>query len=796
MEASMNRLRKYGSDYVKKLKSYNATLLRQEGVVHQLEFAGRDIGSLRLFLDDIRDEIALPTRMVTEIGYPYIDRAFLKSYIKTVQALRKTKKELPKPTQIAKKLMADYFTARKKAIARQKKCSVAEVSDRDVFYPTSAEAEKNKVNYLQVGNPNYALSYILSNMMSREIELIKKTDSKDNLAPLSEENVYKEIQSAFSKYHDKYVLFDGKILRCNLKQKGVYFGDDFYLKEGKIVPIDTTKKIIVDGLIIDIETNDIENPIGIPEGNVAIIRDKIKNKKVTIKTNGKVKEIYANGEKILALKKKSGNRSYVTYINFPTITKLPPNGLGSISYLEEARFENLKEVEAGNFRFGLKKLYMPQVEKIDPSNVLDLMSKDVIINRELLEKNGIIQVGCYLFDMNSNRLIKSAYASDYFGIDDELKNKKVTVKIEGNVTIIQADGVDILTFKDDKLVKINLPSATKLSSKISYFADLEEISAPLVEEIKNSLMNCPKLKKINMPNLKKMENSIHQLPSLEEIDFPNLQEVDNSSMRGIKGVKRVSLPQFDPIKKGAEYQFSLLPSCTQFDVPALAKMNLVLFAGLLIDQEAGKCVSKTYMDFSKMINAELKGSKVSVQPCEGGHLLCADGKPVLKEENGQLTGIYLNKTEELEGQDILTKNPNLKEFCAPRLKKVTGYFDSFLEECPNLEKIECPELEMVEGHCFCKLESIKKLSLPKLKKLSYLSLLRMPNLVELNVAELENVPLGFLDETPKLEVLNAPLLNNRLKVLRRHPNKRKLLRKMQQKKDFMMHLKYASTLAK
>ena len=58
-------------------------------------------------------------------------------------------------------------------------------------------------------------------------------------------------------------------------------------------------------------------------------------------------------------------------------------------------------------------------------------------------------------------------------------------------------------------------------------------------------------------------------------------------------------------------------------------------------------------------------------------------------------------------------------------------------------------------------------------------LFKLPNLVELNVAELENVPWGFLDKTPKLEVLNAPLLNNRLKVLRRHPNKRKLLRKMQ-----------------
>ena len=56
------------------------------------------------------------------------------------------------------------------------------------------------------------------------------------------------------------------------------------------------------------------------------------------------------------------------------------------------------------------------------------------------------------------------------------------------------------------------------------------------------------------------------------------------------------------------------------------------------------------------------------------------------------------------------------------LKKVTDYSGSFLEECPNLEKIECPELEMVEVSCFYKLESIKKLSLPKLKKLSSLSL--------------------------------------------------------------------------
>lgn len=1323
MEASMNRLRKYGSDYVKKLKSYNATLLRQEGVVHQLEFAGRDIGSLRLFLDDMRDEIALPTRMVTEIGYPYIDRAFLKSYIKTVQALRKTKKELPKPTQIAKKLMADYFTARKKAIARQKKCSVAEVSDRDVFYPTSAEAEKNKVNYLQVGNPNYALSYILSNMMSREIELIKKTDSKDNLAPLSEQNVYKEIQSAFSKYHDKYVLFDGKILRCNLKQKGVYFGDDFYLKEGKIVPIDTTKKIIVDGLIIDIETNDIENPIGIPEENVNIIRDKIKNKKlklvpydkkgrmalmgdnhpifvikegkevsvfelmceqngedfartlrdydsgiltipnilnivkyvgreannvfleylvslksvemedistpyntlthlfmagyvpyynkeladkyiaqidalapldsskdvleqdvsvpadiamklaseylkdkrrllakkkgcdeseikdidllcvtsleeqdalsvfyrdgeklctfgtgrykgyyminaikrnidkikraefprrediygtsslsiqvlktggkisiknrynhtvsdpdntyssnpnyiskgmtsalkkeldvsfnvstkqlphhyqyirnslfkssceingilfgencysidgqiypiderkeilvenylinlkektiisiperesngsyhdknitvlrrelegkrlevridkktkervlfadgkevlrlngsrlvgltlpltttladkeitnfewlksfsapyltkmgddcilctglknfsaphlkkvgrnpfsgvdvslahmeidtlkkqgsffvekmffnaesnefsnvdrfyskfgviellnqeikgkkVTFKDGKKVKEIYANGQKILSFEKIDYVTWDITYLNFPTITKLPSNALTGVRSLKEARFENLEVVEENNFSSKIKKLYIPHVQEIGINNELDFEKQEIVYNRELLEKNGIVKVGSYLIDTVHNLVLnKGCFSNDCFSrdcINDELVGKKLSVEKKGDFLILKADGVDILTFKDDHLVKMNLPTCKEISH-LKAGPYLEEISAPMVEEMKYSLGDCPKLKRINMPHLKKIESSINHAPNLEEIDFQELESMTGYSLVDI-GAKRVSLPKIEL----DDFRFPLLNGCVDFDVPAVTKNNCILFAGFIIDQNEGQ-IKTVLSGIEDVINNELKDKKITIQDCEGERLLCADGKPVLKEENGYLTGLYLNQTEKINSSKFLYNNPYLKEFYAPNLKEVDG--DKFLCSCPQLEKIVCPNLETLSCSAFYDLEKVTRLSLPKLKKVPSFRdvLFKLPNLVELNVAELENVPWGFLDKTPKLEVLNAPFLNNRLKVLRRHPNKRKLLRKMQQKKDFMMHLKYASTLAK
>lgn len=1326
MEAPMNRLKKYGSDYVKKLRSYNSTLLNREGVVQALEFAGRDIGSLRLFLDDMREGITFPPRMVTEIGYPYIDQAFLKSYIKMVQSLRKTKKELPKPMKVAEKVMADYFLIRKKAIARQKKCSVNAVLDRDVFYPTSAEVEKNKGNYLQVGNPNYALSYILSNMISREIELIKKNKSKDKLPPLIEENVHKEIQSAFSKYHEKYVLSEGKILRCNLNQKGVYFGDDFYLKEGKITTIDTTKKVILNGLIIDVETNEIENPMGIPEENIDEIRNKIKNKKlklvpydkkgrkallgenepifivkegkevsvfelmceqngedfaravrdydtailtipnilnivkyigseanewileyllslksvqmenintpynvlthlfmagyvpyynkeladkyidkinalvpldaskdvseqdvsvpaniamrlaseylkdkrqllaqkkecdeseikdidllcvtsleeqdalsvfyrdveklctfgtdrymdyyminaikrnidkikraefprrediygtsslsiqvlkrggkisiknrynhtvsdpdntyfsnpnhiskglttalknelgvsfettekrlpyhyqyigkslfkssceingiifgencysidgkiyqiderkeilvenylinlkektvisiperesndsywdrniavlkqelegkrlevridkktkervlfadgkevlrlngsrlveltlpstttladreivdfewlkcftaphlteigegciscpnlrhfsaphlkkvgrgtfcgvdfyftnmqvdtlkkqgfffiskiffnanlnefsdvasydenfaiiavlnqeikgkkVTLKEGKKVKEVYANGQKILSFEKVDQYNWNITYLNLPTIRNLPANALNRLESLKEARFENLEVMGKHNIvRFrSLKKLYIPHVQKIEPLNELDFEEQEIVYNRELLEKNGIIKVGSYLIDTAHSHILNMSYFSRYDNcIANELKDKKLAVEKNENSLIVKADGVDILTFKDGHLLKIHLPTCKRISYlSLDMVTYLEEISAPLVEEIDNVINNCPQLKRINIPHLKKIANSINSVPKLEEIDFKEVESITGLSFGNVTA-KRISLPKFET----TDFSFPPLNGCVDFDVPAVTKNNCILFAGLIIDQNKGQ-LETVFSGINDVINNELKDKKITIQDCEGGRLLCADGKPVLKEENGCLTGLYLNQTEEIKCTSFFNENPYLKEFVAPNLKEVNGLIiDRFLCNCPQLEKIECPNLETVSGPVFCGLEKVTRLSLPKLKNVScYGVLSELPNLVELNVPELKNVPFRFLDKTPKLEVLNAPLLNNRLKVLRYHPNKRKILKKMQQKKDVMMHLKYAGTLAK
>ena len=63
--------------------------------------------------------------------------------------------------------------------------------------------------------------------------------------------------------------------------------------------------------------------------------------------------------------------------------------------LKEARFENLEVVEENNFSSKIKKLYIPHVQEIGINNELDFEKQEIVYNRELLEKNGIIKYGDY-----------------------------------------------------------------------------------------------------------------------------------------------------------------------------------------------------------------------------------------------------------------------------------------------------------------------------------------------------------------------------------------------------------------
>ena len=58
-----------------------------------------------------------------------------------------------------------------------------------------------------------------------------------------------------------YFLLGNQILKYNYVQNGIYFGFDFYVKDGKLYPLDKDKEFMLDNCIINLKEKTIQTPV-------------------------------------------------------------------------------------------------------------------------------------------------------------------------------------------------------------------------------------------------------------------------------------------------------------------------------------------------------------------------------------------------------------------------------------------------------------------------------------------------------------------------------------------------------
>ena len=492
-----------------------------------------------------------------------------------------------------------------------------------------------------------------------------------------------------------------------------------------------------------------------------------------------------------------------------------------------------------------------------------------------------------------NEQIKSASAYEIKQTENELSiiiNGIESLRFkDGQLTKINLHSVTSL--KTDiirdfpALEEVNLPNLTIISDhNFIRCPALKQVALPCLQQIgSNCFSDLDGLEELHLPDLKTAGDSCFcQLPCLKTVDLPNLVCVRNRSFCKIDALESCSLPAlktmgnfcfcempnvrelaFENLTTMGKYCLSDVDKCQHINVNKLYAFNTdsfcycpmdtkiemetanrygkEFFGGMLFDvnTSAITAIRRGVANIVGALQDEIKYKKIEIQERDGARYLLADSEPVLREENGHITGLYLNNIKRLNSR--ISNLPYLREFEAnnviemssgmvnlPSLERVSmkslRKCEYSFENLPKLKEMELDSLQFISSS-FKKLDSIQELRLdnlkvvdgwasisqmPALEKITLNSVLQVdeasmrelpvlksihaPKLKQVKYKSLENA--WFLDKTPQLERLDAPMLKDKLQLLRRHKNRRRILKNMQQKRDFLAHFKFLSTLSK
>ncbi|MBQ6110468.1 MAG: hypothetical protein IJL05_03750 [Alphaproteobacteria bacterium] len=152
----------------------------------------------------------------------------------------------------------------------------------------------------------------------------------DNTFNSNPDNIIHGLSDAIKHYFDvdfssqrvelpnHYITIKNKIIRYNKEINGVYFADDLYVKNGKIIKINTQSQLLLPGgLLLDVQNKTVTSLLR-PDDNLAIaLTDVIKDKKIQITKNANgEKEVLADGKVVFRLAKTGGLFKYLYVSKF------------------------------------------------------------------------------------------------------------------------------------------------------------------------------------------------------------------------------------------------------------------------------------------------------------------------------------------------------------------------------------------------------------------------------------------------------------------------------------------------
>jgi len=541
--------RQNGEAFAKAIRQFDSGIFDIENLPHIVRYAGRNALPLLGFLEVMKLNIhqtnqtnKTPFQLLEEAGYDafYVDslekQNSIKPYFKEDEALCTFNDE-------ERYQYYHIIHAVKKNVDSIKRENFNGIEEREDEYGTSVLS----IQILKTGG------FIkICNRYNHTVE------APDNTFDSNPDNIIKGLTCALQRYFNvdfiisenplpyDYTYQNGRIFKFIDEMNNIYYGEEFYLKNGVVYPVNKDYQLMANGFLIDFKQKKVFNITNSEDNLFKVLKDELEGACLAVQKKEGKTLVFADGKEILSIQE--GNITKLSLYN----TKKLNHFLVRNFYLEEFYGYQVEEIRGKSF-FNfcvLKKVVLPRCKKIDQSAFFNVKCK---IQAPLMEKEGfyffekgiVFVPKLKLFYLRGNLNVKmfkflNAQMANY----DHFKVKK-----EEQGYIILADKKPFLRFKNNQLTGIYLhKGCPKIDEGIIADLDyLEEFSSEKTIQVEAyNFLDCQRLKKVSLPNVEQiyLDNTFRHLASLEEVDLSSYKKENHHSIFGVNcpNLKRLKIP--------------------------------------------------------------------------------------------------------------------------------------------------------------------------------------------------------------------------------------------------------------
>ena len=506
-----------GEAFAKAIRRYDDGIFEIENLPKIVRYAGRESEPLLGYLESLKLSNSSENKIITETPFELLDRAGYNAfYADTLEKQNSIRKYFKEDEELC--TFKDPSRYKKYYIIHAIKKNVDEILRQDFIQPERHDRYGTSVLSIQIWKKGGFIK--ITNRYNHTVAYPDNTfnSNPDNIIPGLSQSLKNHFDVDFAAksvmLENGFILWNNQILKIHTEEENIYFGDDFYLKDGQLFEINKDYEVLIDTTIVNLKTGEVLSPVLKESSFQTVLHEELANKKISIKKNAKYKSLLADGLEI------------AKFID---------------GYLIAFYSHQAKEI--GNQFFNCH----PYIQEIKLHKATSIGMDSLIYCPMLsnLEMNLVEEIGCgSVCSLNSLKELELPSLKILKGFNFSYLNlKKLFVpKLEK----ILGPAIN----NCPNLEELDFPSLIKARQIIDNNNSLKIINAPKLETLTGfSFYCCPMIECITLPALKRVENCFVYLTGLKKLDLPNLEMVNSDRMAftrlNLKELNLVSLKKAD-----------------------------------------------------------------------------------------------------------------------------------------------------------------------------------------------------------------------------------------------------------
>ena len=500
-EQVFKQLKKQNGEQVAKVIR-RAVLLGVPNIVHLLEFAGNDPENIERLVPYIHEnfvEKLKPTVHTDQDPITLLKSAHYNAFVvKTLKQQNSIKKYFRKGEELCTfrdfNRYKDYYMIH----------AVKENADKIQPFPNPQREDEYGTSVISIQISKHSDFISIKN---RYNDTLRKqnpdatfNNNPDNIVPGLTDSLKKYFHTDFTtstgvELPNKYIRINNQLVYYNYELDNIYYGSDYYVKDGNIVKLNTAHQIMMDYIILDTQTKQIKissnNNWGFHDADNSVFAEAFNGKNISIKIdkNDKTRKIIStpDGNCVVV------QNGVITELILPNVKEIGKYFLDKNQALESLNLPHLKHT-GDYFLSSNKELKVLHSPKLETTGNYFLCSNKAL---QVLNLPELKTTGDYFLRFNevleSADLPKLKTTGDYF----LERNEALKVLNSSNLKTIG----EYFLRNNKKLTVANFPKLETMGTGFLYKNNsLKSLNAPKVKQFGYGFLELNEvLQTLNMP---------------------------------------------------------------------------------------------------------------------------------------------------------------------------------------------------------------------------------------------------------------------------------------------------------